>query len=82
MQIFAPKQCTEAADSYGRLGKGWKKLKKRANPGGPAVSVNLDSQDLSNTGPPTRLYTTAVMRPPTHILQRTARSGFSQRRCT
>jgi hypothetical protein len=50
--------------------------------GGPAVSTNLDPWDLSNTGPPTRQHTLANMRPPTHIQQRTAGSGFSQRRCT
>jgi hypothetical protein len=50
--------------------------------GGPAVSTNLDPQDLSDTGPPTRQHTPADMRPPTHIQQRTARSGFSQRRYT
>jgi hypothetical protein len=47
--------------------------------GEPAVPINLDPQDLSDTGPPTRQHTAADMRPPTHIQQRTARSGFSQR---
>jgi hypothetical protein len=50
--------------------------------GGPAVSINLDSRDLSNTGPPTRQHTTADMRFPTHIQQRTALSMFSQKRYT
>jgi hypothetical protein len=35
--------------------------------GGPAVSINLDPQDLSNTGPPNRQHTPADRRPPTHI---------------
>jgi hypothetical protein len=35
-------------------------------------------QFLANTGPPTRQHTPADMRPPTHIQQRNARSGFSQ----
>ena len=35
--------------------------------GGPAVSINLDPQDLSNAGPPNRQHTPADMRPPTHI---------------
>jgi hypothetical protein len=47
--------------------------------GGPAVSINLDSRDLSNTGSPNRQYTPADMRPPTHIQQRNARSVFIQR---
>ena len=54
---------------------GWVKLEERlkeseekGNPvGGPAVSINLDCQDLSNTGPPNRQDITADMRPPTHI---------------
>jgi hypothetical protein len=47
--------------------------------GGPAVSINLDPQDLSNTGPPNRQHIPADMRPPTHIQQRTARFVFTQR---
>ena len=31
--------------------------------GGPAVSINLDPRDLSNTGPPNRQHTLADMRP-------------------
>jgi hypothetical protein len=50
--------------------------------GGPAVSTNLDPQDLSDTGPPTRQHTPADMRFPTHIQQRIARSGFIRRWCT
>jgi hypothetical protein len=46
---------------------------------GPAVSVNLDPGDLSNTGPPARQHTPADMRPPTHIQQRSVRFGFIQR---
>jgi hypothetical protein len=37
--------------------------------GGPAVSINLDPQVLSNIGPPNRHHTPAHMRPPTHIQQ-------------
>ena len=47
--------------------------------GGPAVSINLDSRDLSSTGPPNRQQTPADMRLPTHIQQRTSRSVFIQR---
>jgi hypothetical protein len=49
---------------------------------GPVVSINLNPQGLSDTGTPTRQHTAAVMRPPTPIQQRTAGSGFSQKRCT
>ena len=35
--------------------------------GGPAVSINLDPRDLSDTGPKTRQHTPPDMRPPTHI---------------
>ena len=36
---------------------------------GPAVSINLDPQDLSNTGPPPRQHAPADMRPPnTHTV--------------
>ena len=45
--------------------------------GVPEVSINLDPQGFSNTEPPTRQHTPADMRPPTHIQQMTARSGFS-----
>jgi hypothetical protein len=38
--------------------------------GGPAVSINLDPWDLSNTGPPTRQHTPADRRPITHIQHR------------
>jgi hypothetical protein len=47
--------------------------------GGPAVSINLDTQDLANTGPPGRQHTPANMKPSTHIQQRNARPYFSQR---
>ena len=50
--------------------------------GGQEHSVNLDPGDLSDTAIPTRLHTTAVMRPPKYIQQRTARSEFSQRKFT
>jgi hypothetical protein len=38
---------------------------------GPAVSINLDSWDLSDTGTPSRQHTPADMRTPTHIQQET-----------
>ena len=49
------------------LGK-LKEAEEKDDPvGGPAISINLDPQELSNTGPPTRQDTAADMRPPTHI---------------
>jgi hypothetical protein len=47
--------------------------------GGPAVSINLDPRDLSNTGPPNIQHAPDDIRPPTHIQQNTARSRFSKR---
>jgi hypothetical protein len=35
--------------------------------GGPAVLINLDPLDISNTGPPNRQHTPVDMRAPTHI---------------
>ena len=65
------------------LGKSWKKVRRRAgDPMSPAVSTDLDPQDLSDPEPPTRLQTPTAMIPPTHIPQRTAWSGLSKRRGT
>ena len=47
-----------------------------------AVSINLDPWEVLNTGPPTRQHIPADMKPLTHREQRTAQSGFSQRRHT
>jgi hypothetical protein len=59
-----------------------KEAEEEGNPvGAPAVSINLDPQDLSDTGPPTRQHVPAVKRPPTHIHQRIAGPRFSQRKC-
>jgi hypothetical protein len=45
-----------------------KEAKEKGKPvEGPAVSINLDPSDLSNTGPPNRQHIPADMRPPTHI---------------
>jgi hypothetical protein len=53
---------------WGRL----KEAEEKGNPvGGPVVSITLDPQDLSDTGPPNRQHTPADMRPPTYIQQRT-----------
>jgi hypothetical protein len=62
------------------LRKSWEEAEEEGNPvGGPAVSINLDPQDLSDTGSPTRQHTSADMRPPTIIQQRAAGSVFIQR---
>jgi len=67
----------------GWIRKNLGEAKEEGNPvGGPAVSTNLDPRYLSDTGSPTRQHIPAEMRPPTHIQQRTPRSGFSQRRHT
>jgi len=72
MQICAPNQWTEAADP-----SGWIRGKLEAaeeegdnSVGAPAVSINLDPWDLSDTGPPTWQGAPAEMRPPTHVQQR------------
>jgi hypothetical protein len=48
----------------------------------PAVSTNLNPQDLSNTEPPIRHNTLAVMRSPTYMQQRSVWSVLFERRCT
>jgi hypothetical protein len=78
MQIFIPNQWTEAADPYGGIREKLEEAEEEGNPvGGPAVLIDLDLRDLSNTGPPTRQHTPTGMRPPTHIQQRTIGPGFS-----
>jgi hypothetical protein len=44
MQMFAPKQCTEAAHLCDWIGEWLKEAEKQGNPiGGPAVSIYLDN---------------------------------------
>jgi hypothetical protein len=79
MQTFTPKQWTEAADPCGWIrGKLEEAEEEGDSVGEPAVSINLDPGNLSDTGTSTRQHTPADMRPPTHIQQRTARSVFNQ----
>ena len=53
------------------------KQEMQGNPGGgPAVSINLDLQDLSNTGPPNRQHTPADMMPLAYLQWRSARAVF------
>jgi hypothetical protein len=81
MQTFAPNQWTEAADPCGWIREKLEEAEEEGNPvGGPAVSINLDPQDLSDTGLPTRKHISADMKLPKHITLRTARSWFSQRK--
>ena len=80
MQIFVPNQWTKAADTCGRIREKLEEAEEKGNlVGGSVVSINLDSRNLSNTGPSPRQHTPADMRPPTHIQQRTAGSVFIQR---
>jgi hypothetical protein len=72
----------EAADPSGWIREKLGEAEEGDPVGGPAVSTNLDPRDLSDTEPPTRQHTPADMRSTTHIQQRTAGSGLSQRRCT
>jgi hypothetical protein len=54
---------------------------KEGNPiGRPSVSTNLDLLDLSDTEPLNRQPTLAYMVSLTHIQQKTAWSGFRERR--
>jgi hypothetical protein len=61
------------------LGKAERRWEKDDPVRGAAASINLDPQDLSNTGPPNRQHKPADMRSPTHIQQRTSGSVFIQR---
>jgi hypothetical protein len=76
-RYLTPSQWTEAAYSRGLIRERLEEAKEEGNPvGGMAVSTNLESWDLSDTGPPTRQHTPADMRPPTHIHQRISGSGL------
>jgi hypothetical protein len=82
MQIFALNQWTEAADPCDLIREKLEEAEKEDDPvGGPAVSISLDPE-LSQTLDHQPGSINQLMRPPTHIQQRTAGSGFSQRRCT
>ena len=70
MQIFPPNQWTEAAEPCGRIREKLEEAEAEGDPvGGPAVSTNLDPQDLSDTETPAREHTSAHMRPPTHTAE-------------
>jgi hypothetical protein len=67
MQIFTPNQWAETHDTCGWIREKLVEAEEKGDPvRGPAVSINLEPRDLSDTGPPTRQYTLADMRPQTH----------------
>jgi hypothetical protein len=67
MQILALNQWTETADHCGFIMGKLKEAEEEGDTvGWPAVSINLDPQDLSNSEPPNRQHTPAEKRPPTH----------------
>ena len=52
MQVLAPNQRKEAWDFCGRIGEKLEEAEEEGGPmGRPAVSTDLDSQDLSDTEP-------------------------------
>jgi hypothetical protein len=75
MQVIAPNQWTEAADPCSWIRGKLEEAEEEGDPvGGPAVSINMDSQDLSDTGSATRQHTLADMRSSTYIQRGTART--------
>jgi hypothetical protein len=65
MQIFVPNQWTEAADPCCWIRAKLEEAEKEGNPVGRSlVSINLDTQDLSDTGPQTRQHRPDAMSPP------------------
>jgi hypothetical protein len=73
MQIFTPNQWTEAGDPCSWIKEKLEEAEEEGNPiGRPAVSINLDPQDLSDIELPTRQHIPADVRLPTHKQQRTA----------
>ena len=72
MQILTPKQWTEAEELCGGIREKLEEAEEEGNSiRRPAVSPNLDLQDVSDTEPPTRQHTPANKRPLTQIEQRT-----------
>jgi hypothetical protein len=79
MQIFTPNQWTEAGDPLWLNREKLEEAEEEVGPRGrPAVSTNLNSQDLSDMESATRQHTPVDIRPPTHVHQRTAGSELSQ----
>ena len=62
MQLFASNQWTEAAEPCSWIRGKLEEAEEEGKPvRGLAVSTHLDTQDLSDTGPPTRKHTPSVM---------------------
>jgi hypothetical protein len=77
-QIFTPIHWTEVGNPYGWIRGTIKEAEGDGDPKGkPAVSMNSDPFELPETEPPTRQNTWTGSKPPAHIQQRTAWSGFS-----
>jgi hypothetical protein len=72
MQILADNQWIEVMDPCGWIREKLEEAEEEDNPIRPAVSTNLDSQDLSDTELPNRQQTRAGLRHSTYIQQRTA----------
>jgi hypothetical protein len=71
MQLFSPNQWSKAGDPCGWIREKLEEAEEESDPiGGPAVSINLDPRDLSDTGPQSKQHTPAGMRPPQHIYSR------------
>jgi hypothetical protein len=62
MQTFMPNQWSEAGDPCGWIREKLEEAEEEEGDpvGGPAVSINLDPRDVSNTGPPTRQHTPLI----------------------
>ena len=67
MQIFTTNHWSEAGDPFGWIREKLEEAEKGNSIGRPAVSTNMDPQDLLNTEPPTGQHTLDDMRPPKHI---------------
>jgi hypothetical protein len=81
MQIFTHNHWTKVDDPCGRIRENLEEAEEESDPiGGPAISINLNPESL-RSGPPTSQHTSADMRPPLNIKQRTTGCVFSQRRC-
>jgi hypothetical protein len=76
-------QWTEVGDPCGCMRERLEEVEEEDGPTGiPAVSTKPNPQDLSHTEPSTKQHTLAGRRSLTHIQQKTAMSGLSERRCT
>ena len=81
--MFAANKWTEAPDPCG-WGRGkLEEAEEEGHPvGGPAVSINLNPQDLSDIRSSTRKLAPADKRPLAHMQWKNAGTGFNQGACT